>query len=219
VVAALAALTVVVPACVLIARASFLGNRLDALLWSYEAGEAAVAMVLFQASAGAWSNYAIQAAVFAGVLTARAAERTAAASPSRRVWLPVALAVLGVLASSFNDLFDVGLRIATERAAAKRIFVHLRQSPSTFFFSNRPGFNRVDGRLELVYDDWLYPVFESLGLAEPRSRWLRRALTSGPVRAIVTSSPRPRIDGIPQDLRAFGYRPNIRVGPFYVSTR
>ena len=46
------------------------------------------------------------------------------------------------------------------------------QIPTTIFFVDRPGFNRVHGRADLVYDPWLYPVFESIKLAEPRSAWL-----------------------------------------------
>ena len=59
---------------------------------------------------------------------------------------------------------------------------HLKLPPSAFFFLERPGINRVNGRLELVYDDWLYPVFESLHLAEPRSGWL--GLRSDPARYV-----------------------------------
>ena len=40
------------------------------------------------------------------------------------------------------------------------------------------------GRADLVFDHWLYPVFESVHGAEPRSCWLRSALDGrlGPIR-------------------------------------
>ena len=62
-----------------------------------------------------------------------------------------------------------------------RLSHYLRRPSSELFFVDRPGDNRVHGRLDLVYDPWLYPVFESIGLAEPRSAWLARALETGPV--------------------------------------
>ena len=151
-------------------------------------------------------------------LDGRAASRAVDASSSLRVLLPAALATVGVMASTFN-VFDVTRQIRAERVAVALIFEHVKRPHSQYFFTDRPGFNRIHGRLDLVYDDWLYPVFESLRLAEPRSRWLRAESTSCSVRAIVTSSDGLRIDGIEQSLRALGYRPDIQVGRFYVWTR
>ena len=102
----------------------------------------------------------------------------------RRRWqsLPAALAALAMLASSLHGLKETAQR-ATRRVRPwlERIYEHLEQPRSSYFFTDHPGFNRLNGRLELVYDDWLYPVFESLGLAEPRSPWLGPALAgTGP---------------------------------------
>ena len=69
-----------------------------------------------------------------------------------------------------------------------------------------------------MYDHWLYPVFESIGLAEPRSVWLARAPEAGTVRVVVTPTDRARIDGIPQTLPELGYRRLAHVGPFVVWT-
>ena len=88
-----------------------------------------------------------------------------------------------------------------------------------FFFVDRPGVNRLDGRTDLVYDDWLYPVFESIGLAEPRTAWLTRALTSGPVQVVVTTSDRPRVGDNGPPLARLRYRPRTQVGPFFVWVR
>ena len=84
---------------------------------------------------------------------------------------------------------------------------------------NRPGENRLNGRVDLVYDDWLYPVFETLGLAEPCAAWLTRALVSGPIRVVVTTSDRPRVDGVGPTLLRLRYRPRMHVGPYFVWVR
>ena len=82
------------------------------------------------------------------------------------------------------------------------------QRPSTeIFFVDLPGANRVHGRIDLVYDPWLYPVFESIGLAEPRSIWLEQALATGPVRVVATTSSRTEIDGLKRTLPELGYQP------------
>ena len=90
---------------------------------------------------------------------------------------------------------EVSRRIA-ERDDLRRIFATTGLPPSAFFFADRPGLNRMSGRLEIVYDDWLYPAFESLKLAEPRGRWLRPMLAS--VRAVVLESDSPRVAGHPR---------------------
>jgi hypothetical protein len=55
------------------------------------------------------------------------------------------------------------------------------------FVVDCPGMNRLHGRLDLVYDEWLYPVFETMGLAGPqylssgdpaRSLWVKGSLTA-----------------------------------------
>ena len=101
----------------------------------------------------------------------------------------------------------------------ERIYEHLERPRSSYFITGHPGRNRVNGRLELVYDDWLYPVFESLGLAESRSSWLGPPLAMGPVRAVVSTSERPTIEGTTLDLRRLGYRPDVSLGPYFVWTR
>ncbi len=212
-------MAVVFPACLLIERSALLGNRLDAALWVYTAGELALAAVLFERSTGAWFNYAIQAVVFGSILTARAVSRAADALPSFRIFWPIVVAVLCVLVSAFDHVFDSEMEIRRDEAALNLMFEHLKLPPSAFFFIDRPGFNRVNGRLDLVYDDWLYPVFESLHLAESRSGWLGQALRARRLRAVVASSQAGEIEGTGLDLSRFGYHPEIRFGPFFVWTR
>jgi hypothetical protein len=210
---------IVLPVCGLIAGKAFLGNRLDATLWAFEIGEIVSCLILFWISTGAWTNYAIQAVVFASVLTARAVARAVVAAPSPRFLLVTVLATGAVLGSTFNEVFDTTLRLLMDRSALEALFAHLNRPPSLYFFADRPGLNRIHGRVDLVYDDWLYPVFESLHMAEPRSIWLRRELTMGRVRSIVTSSDRPELEGIGTTLRELGYRPDTHAGPFFVWTR
>ncbi len=217
--ASCALMVVVFPACAQLERSALLGNRIDAALWVYTAAELAVAIVFYYLSTGGWMNYAIQSVVFGAVLTARAASRVMDASPTPRALWPAALAVVTLIVSAYNHIFDAEMQRRGERAAAERIFEELNQPASAFFFVDRPGFNRVGGRLDLVYDDWLYPVFESLHLAEPRSGWLGQSLRSRSVRAVVGTSPTSRIEGTGLDLRMLGYHPDISVGPFFVWTK
>jgi hypothetical protein len=213
------ALAIVFPICAIFEGRLVLGNWVDKSLWAYVVAEASLAAVLVYSSVGAWSNYAIQALVFGGILAARAASRAMQAALGGWQLFPLALALLGIAAGTFDDLFDASLQIRTERTVVDLIFEHTRLPPSAFFFTDRPGFNRIDGRLDLVFDQWLYPVFEQLGLAESRSRWLATAIRYGPVRAVVNTSDHARIDGIDVSLLDLGYHPDVRTGPFYVWTR
>jgi hypothetical protein len=219
VVATSAALAVLIPLCAALCRSTFLGGRVDARFGLYLAGEVVLATALFRMSSGAWSNYAIQAIVFGSIVTARAVARVTGAASSVRTLLPVALAVWGVLASASHDVVNVARRTGAERADLEQIATHVGRPRSTWFFSDRPGLNRLGGRTELVYDHWLYPVFERLGLAEPRTQWLGAALASGPVRVVVNPSSARRIDGVQASLYALGYLPAAHVGPFYAWKR
>ena len=84
---------------------------------------------------------------------------------------------------------------------------------------DRPGINRLNGRLDLVYDDWLYPVFEAIHLAQPRSIWLQRALYSGGVDFVITKTESPNIDGLGPTLTQLGYRRDTKFGTSYYAWR
>ena len=133
--------------------------------------------------------------------------------------MPAALAALAVPLFAFTDAKEVVAKRRVERELLTVLFAQIRPSAGEIFFVDRPGDNRVHGRPELVYDPWLYPVFESIGLAEPRSVWLKRALTTGPVRIVIGPRGSDRIDGIPQSLSELGYRPSLRLGPLIVWER
>ena len=212
-------LGIVIPSCALIERSTLLGNRLDVSLWIYLIMELVLAAVFFYLSTGSWVNYAIQAMIFAAVLTGRAASRVLQAVPTGRPTWITAFPILVILVSACTHTHESFVQTRNERAAADKIFAHLKLPPSAFFFTERPGLNRVGGRLDLVYDDWLYPVFESRHLAEPRSGWLSQSLKSGSIRGIVAMSAASQIEGTEIDLRKLGYHPDISVGPFFVWTR
>ena len=216
---ALAALILIVPTGAMMVRRSSAERHLDSLIWVYVAAELVVVVILSRISTGAWINYAIQAVVFGAVLTARSLDRALEGSPSFQLTLTASVAVLAVLGSALMDVKEAASRRRAERAELAQVFAYARQPSYAVYFADRPGLNRIHGRIDLVFDDWLYPVFESLHLAEPRSRWLRPQLVSGPIRVVVTAMDRPRIDGIPESLSELGYLMSARFGLFRVWMR
>jgi hypothetical protein len=216
--AALAAL-IALPTGLLLARSTFPGARIDIALWAYLLAELALALLLLRGSSGAWINYAIPTIVFGSALLARALARAVDTPTLGRVPVPIVLASLVLVLSSFIALRDAGRIREFEPAIARAIFAHLGRPRSSYFFTDRPGLNRLNGRLDLVYDDWLYPVFESIGLAEPRSGWLGQALEAGRVRVVISQTERPWIEGTTIDLRRLGYRRELHSPPFFVWTR
>ncbi len=195
-------------------------SGIDAALWAYLLAELVIVTFLSRQSTGAWLNYAIPALVFASTLAGRGLSRLANPTVPRWVGIPIGLASLAIMVSCLRDLrYEIALDRG-ERHLVEQIVAHRDLRRPSYYFTNRPGWNRVNGRIDLVHDDWLYPVFESIGLAEPRSQWLGAALTSrSPVRAVVAMNPRPTLDGTWIDLRRLGYRPDISLGPFYVWIR
>ena len=208
----------IIPACVLFEK-SLLGDWLDRTLWAYFAAEMAFTMILWRLSTGGWYNYALQALVLACVLTARALSRAIDGAASWRPLIPAALAALAVPAYAFTDATQVLGKRAAESTALARVLANVQRSSTEIFFVDLPGANRVHGRIDLVYDSWLYPVFESIGFAEPRSIWLDEALATGPVRVVATTSRRGEIDGLKRTLPDLGYSLSKRVGPYFVWAR
>ena len=126
------------------------------------------------------------------------------------------VAAIALVGFTVKDAYVLFRRLRGERLSTQLVLSHLNVPASKVYFVGAPGKNRVCGRIELVFDDWLYPVFESVHAAEPRSIWLRRALTDGSVRFAVTPSSEPRIDGVDEPLSALVYTPRFHVGPRYV---
>jgi len=215
----LATIVLVLPVCILLEGRPFLGEQLDRSLWIYWVGEMMLMSILCRMSTGAWYNYSIQAVVFGSVLTARALSRALAGATTSRSLLAVMIATLAVPAFALTDAKQIALKRNADRTAVARILDKLKRPSQEFFFVDRPGDNRVHGRRDLVYDNWLYPVFESIGLAEPRSIWLRHALEAGPVRVVVMPSAGDRIEGIDQSLAELGYVQRGGFAPFHVWIR
>ena len=211
-------IAVIIPACALLEN-SLVGGRLDGALWAYWAGELALTAVVWRLSSGTWFNYALQALVIGCVLTARAQSRAFDAASSWRPFFPAALAALAVPAFAFTDATQVRGKRAADSAALARLLANVQQSSTEIFFVDLPGANRAHGRIDLVYDPWLYPVFESIGLAEPRSIWLDQALSTGAVRVVATTSRRGEISGLRRTLPDLGYSRSKRVGPYFVWAR
>jgi hypothetical protein len=215
IIASAAIVLVGIPVCAVVARSSYPGGWLDVALWGYLAAELVLCTVLFRVSTGSWSNYAIQTVVFGSILTARALSRVAFAASSPRVLWPVSLAALIVLISAFGALIDTARRNRLDRAAVARILEHANWPASAVFFVDRPGLNRVYGPRDLVYDSWLYPVFERFHSAEPRAQWLGRVLASGSIQVVVNPTNSPRIDGLATTLHALGFRPDVEIASLY----
>ena len=215
---ALAGLVVGLPLCAMPTRTIAGNARIDPALGAYCAVEFVLAVVLCRSSSGAWINYGIPAVVFAAALTSRSLARAVDVIAPPWLWLPT-VASAAVLASALMDAKVEVTRRRIERANLAGMFSATRLPSAAFFFADRPGLNRMSGRLEWVFDDWLYPAFESRKLAEPRGRWLRPVL--GPpagARAIVLETDSPRVDGVAEPLPTLGFRPAGRFGPFRVWT-
>ncbi|MHB1558755.1 MAG: hypothetical protein ACYC61_14980, partial [Isosphaeraceae bacterium] len=189
------------------------------LLLGLLAVEVIVLIALSWTSSGAWINYGLSAMVTAAVLTARTLARVPAASSSLRRTLP-ALASLAILSSALMDAKVELNRRRIEQKALNDMFVALGVPRSTYFFADRPGLNRMIGRLDMVYDDWLYAAFERAREAEPRSRWLRSFLEApSAATVVVLESDRREVDGVPVPLEALGFEPAGRYGSFRAWSR
>jgi hypothetical protein len=114
------------------------------------------------------------------------------------------------------DLKSEASRRRGERAYVASLMQRGGPGPSQYFFAERPAYNRMAGNDELVYDDWLYPVFESKGLAKNRSEWLGGALWGGRARFVVTTFDPSRFYGSRMIKAPFLYREVGQFGPFWV---
>ncbi len=197
------------------------GGGLDRLVFGLLCCELALVAVLARLSTGAWYNYAITAEGLACVLAGRLASRVLSSPAWSRAKGGLTLLAAGSAAvvCALTDVREVAARRTLERWAAGRVVEIVGNRPSSIYFVDRPGDNRVFGNRELVFDPWLYPVFEELGWAEPRAAWLGEALERGPVEMVATAGDQPAIPGLVRDLPGMGYRPTERVGFFRVWRR
>lgn len=203
-------------ACVWWARRA---GGLDRIVLVLLAAEAIAFVPLCLFNRGAADNYALQAVVFAAVLSGRALRRALDATTAPRWRLaPIGLAVLVVLGRDVQLVEgEVRIRI-DDRAALGRIAADADRRGETYFVGF-PQFNRLHGRVELAHDEWLYGAFESVGAAEPRERWLRPALADGPIRQVVLADDSTSVPGLRQTLPELGYARSGRFGPYRVWRR
>ena len=212
-----ACLFLVVPVCVLIDRPRLVRElRSTGRCVCSRAAEILIVVPLCLASTGAWVNYAIQGIVFAAILTGRSLARACGGARLRTSLISIAIATLAVLCVEIIEAYATFHRMRFERMSTEAVLHILKEPTSSVYFVGEPGKNRVYGRADLVFDHWLYPVFESAHLAEPRSSWLRDALTDGSVRFVITTSKEPRIDGLEEPLTSLGYRSRFEIVSLYV---
>jgi hypothetical protein len=195
------------------------GDEIEVLYVLYAASELALAAYAFRMSTGTWYNHAVQGALYVSVLPARAVATWVQRTLPARAALSVALAALAVPIFALTDVKQIVSSRRAESISIDQLLERVGANPAAIFFVDRPGLNRIHGRIDLVYDPWLYPVFESIALAEPRSTWLARATKSGPVHIVVASSPSPRIGGVPRTLLQLGYTLQWRFDPWFVWLR
>jgi hypothetical protein len=212
-------LFLVIPCCMILERRVLLRDRVDVALCLFGFTELLIIVPLFRASTGSWVNYAIQGVVFAAILTAKSLSRACDFAARPRLIIPMAIAASALLLFELSDAYLSLAHRRAERRSVERLLGYVQQPRSVLYFAGAPGRNRVYGRRELVFDDWLYPVFESVHAAEPRSSWLRRVLSDGSVRFVITNSDDPRIDGVDEPLTSLGYVGRLEADSLYVWER
>jgi hypothetical protein len=208
----------IIPGCYVLAK-SLRGDAMDRALWIYFAAELAFTTILWRLSTGGWFNYAIPAVVVGCVLTGRSLARAFEGNASQRAVWPAVIASLAVPVFAWTDVKQVSARREAESAEISRLLVSVPQPARELFFVDLPGANRMYGMRSLVYDPWLYPVFEAIGQAEPRSVWLEPALARGAVRYVATTSARGEIDGLKRTLPELGYTRLRRVRRYFLWVR
>jgi hypothetical protein len=224
VVAMITVVAIVIPALLMLDPRFLIASTLDRLVALLLIAELALAAALCRASTGAWLNYGIPTILMASVLLGRALDRALVQPrlvspypPPRLGWL--ALAAIAPLVSSVSLIQYVVSQRELERIERNFVLAKMACPPSEVFFVDRPGANRRNGRLDLVYDHWLYPVFETIHLAEPRSSWLAAKLANGSINLVVNTSDHDGIDRVTPSLSRLGFVKRIKVGQYFVWER
>jgi hypothetical protein len=213
-------IVVLAASCASLPRARGLG-RLDAALLLYFVAEACALVPLCLYNKGAAGNYALQALVFFCVLVGRALARVVPCRAGFRA-APVVIAAALLLA---KDAKYVAHSVSCERGDRASLRAVLsdpavaRRRPGERYFVDRPQHNRRFGAVGLIHDEWLFDAYEAVGCVEPRSRWLRAALTSGPVRTVIEPDGRQDVPGLTEPLPDLGYDLVSRFGGYRVWVR
>ncbi|HEV3166903.1 MAG TPA: hypothetical protein VGZ22_22945 [Isosphaeraceae bacterium] len=209
-------------ACVWVSPKKALGSRLDAVVAVYLGAELAAMVALCLNSTGAWTNYAMQAVVFASILIGRALERVLAARPVLWRLAPVGLAAVAFLLVDVRLVKISAQNRIEDHDSLEAMFADPRvgaHAPEEIYFVGAPQNNRRFGRIDLAHDEWLYSSYEALAAAEPRSAWLRPALTEGTVRQVIVIGGTTHLRGLKDPLPRLGYRPIAQFGRYVVWER
>lgn len=205
-------------------------RRLDAALALYLVAELAATAILCKGSEGAWVNYAMQAVLWAAILTGRGLGRLAEPAADRRALrlagLGLALvAALGLIVADARLVLVSYRNRQDDRRAVAELLADpeiARAAPRSLYFVGAPDHNRLYGRRNLAHDEWLYTAFESVGAAELRRDWLERALRSR-VRFVVEPFDARYasgwVPGLAHTLPGLGYRLRDHYARFLVWER
>lgn len=197
-------------------------RRLDRALWFLTGVELTLTIFLCRNNdGGAWINYGLQPIVYLGAIAGRLFAKI---ELTRGPWVRnLTFIVAGCVFALNYRLVTVSERIVRERERASlRLILNDRfQVPSRSarerYFVGRQGLNRLFGNRALIHDEWLYTWFERVLEAEPRDRWLTRALARGPILQVITvREPSQRVPGVEPSLQALGFHPVAALGPYKV---
>ena len=194
------------------------GGRLDRLLLIYTTAEVASQIPLYYYNSGAADNYMFQAVIFASVLMGRSLARRLE-EPDGRTW-GLTLAALASLIIANRDFQFVELMWRTRNEDRVALRELLSRPPISsiekdgIYFVDRPDLNRLHGNRHLVHDEFVYGAFETVGVAEPRSLWLRSALETGAVHFVIVPDDRQTLSGLKESLPKMGYRAVGRFGVY-----
>lgn len=199
------------------------GSRLDRLLLIYTAAEVAAQFPLYYFNAGAADNYVFQAVVFASVMMGRCLARLLDKLDGRIWGLTLAALTSSIIAARDFQFVELVWRTRTEDRYALRELLSRppgsRRKKDGIYFVDRPDLNRLHGNRRLAHDEFAYNAFEAVGVAEPRSVWLKSALETGEVQLVVIPDDRTTVSGLQESLPDLGYHPAGRFGVYRVWER
>jgi hypothetical protein len=219
----LGGLLAMIMGCAIGLRLATRGGRLDLLIALYLSAELVSLVPLCLYNKGSADNYALQSVVFASILVGRAVQRIL--NDARLPAWRLALIVVAPLLLLTRDVQFVKIAATSQTTEHAIITAVVTQSEisnianNQIYFVDRINLNRMYGSKELIHDEWLYGAFEKVGIAEPRSRWLRSALVTGTIRYVVMPDETTKVPGLDELLPGLGFAKVDRVGCYHVWKR
>jgi hypothetical protein len=210
-------------ACFLVIGRRGMFRKLDAVLLPFILLDLALMVKLCLNSAGGWYNYALQPVVFAAIIGGRWLDRALDQPVPRWKKALVGVSAVVVMVSVTRNVVASSMARRDHNVALMTLLddPHIRSRPSSerYFAGGLQHCNRRFGQMRLTHDEWLYRAFEAISAVNPRSNWLRAALTTGPVHQVVVPWDDPYVPGVPDSLPLLGYRPIDRFGRYQVWDR